>query len=135
MIIQGKAVNINDKVTFSVFHEYDVAPKVGIFKGESHYSIVREHMDINAYFLNLKHQDIATIYGKNNTPLSERSFLIFETDEGNFLCDEQWIRPLTFSVISNKFIDLRIFNIQDNNDELNLITTIKDAGFTVVKIR
>lgn len=135
MIIHGTEININDRVSFSVMHEFDISRKIGIFKGEGHYSVVRHLMDVNAYFRNLKHQEIESIHGKNNTPVSEKSFYIFQTDEGNFLCADEWIRPLSLKVISNKFIDMRVFNIKDEADEVKLLTYLRGTGYDVVKIK
>ena len=125
MIVQGIEVNIGDTVSFRTKHYYDKTDKSGKLLGLLHYTVARTMFDIVAYHKNLIHLDI-----KSDTPYTNMDYLvIIDEDNKYFATSEDWLVSGTFKKISQSYIDVRIYNVDNESTAAKVLQELRFLGY------
>lgn len=124
----GVDLDINDRITFTTKHRYDIKSYVGTFCGLVPYAAAKVfYPNVATYYQNL---DFTLIQNPNKYDVL--NYLLLTDDNGaRFAVAPEWIREGSLKKVSNQYKDVRIIGVDDEEAFNALLQTIRDQGYTV----
>lgn len=130
MLIQGVEVSIGNTVSFKTKHHYDKVSHTGTFVGILHYNVAKSMFDVTAYYKNLIHSSIAL-----DIPYTNCEYVVIQDESGKyFAATEAWMQENSFKKISEKYIDVRIYNVENDVVANTIFQKLRELGYPSKKM-
>lgn len=130
MLIQGVEVNIGDNVTFKTKHQYDKSSRNGKFVGVIHFSVAKSMFDIVAYYKNLIHSSITL-----DIPYTNCEYVVIQDENGKYFAStEAWMQEASFKKISESYVDIRVYNVENDTVANTVIQKLRELGYPAKKM-